>query len=257
MPTFLTEPQWYDKNGVLTTPEKVVTQASNRANEYFGPQTDDFFYLLQANSSVIEDGDNRIGTIQPAYEQPSETGDLGLKVNLGQEDAPFNAVYANSFVGEISLAKKATNADKINAKNGIYKPLIDAVYPVGSIYLSVNNTSPEEFLGGTWVTFAPGQVLVGVNPIAELTGRYSNPNGVLESNPGKTGGQREVKLTIGQIPAHSHNITYVDGQSGPSNNPQGGTGSTAGTAETTSIGGGESHTNLQPYITCYMWKRTE
>ena len=28
--------------------------------------------------------------------------------------------------------------------------LLDLVYPVGSIYMSVNNTSPETFLGGEW-----------------------------------------------------------------------------------------------------------
>ena len=36
--------------------------------------------------------------------------------------------------------------------------LLNAIYPVGSIYMSVNNVSPETFLGGTWQTFGAGKM---------------------------------------------------------------------------------------------------
>lgn len=124
MPTFLTEPQWYDKNGNLISAEKVVTEASTRAVEYFGPRTTDFFCLLQANSYVTETSDYKIGTVQPTYEQSTvgAGGGKGFAVDLGTKDAPFNAVYAESFVGNADSATHATHAtraDSATTANGI------------------------------------------------------------------------------------------------------------------------------------------
>lgn len=129
MPTFLTEPQWYDKNGNLISSEKVVTEASTRAVEYFGPQTDDFYCLLQASPYVTETADYKIGTVQPSYEQSmvGAGGEKGFAVDLGTKDAPFNAVYAESFVGTASTAHEAqtaktadsaTTATGVQIKNG-------------------------------------------------------------------------------------------------------------------------------------------
>lgn len=41
--------------------------------------------------------------------------------------------------------------------------LLNKIYPVGSIYMSVNDVSPEEFLGGTWERWSQGRVPVGVD----------------------------------------------------------------------------------------------
>ena len=40
---------------------------------------------------------------------------------------------------------------------------VDTVFPVGSIYLSRNNTSPAELFGGTWVKIAENRVLMGAS----------------------------------------------------------------------------------------------
>ena len=56
-------------------------------------------------------------------------GDNGLLVyNNGEENKPFVIVF-----------KESKNSD-----------LIDLIYPVGSIYMSVNNTSPSILFGGEW-----------------------------------------------------------------------------------------------------------
>lgn len=158
---------------------------------------------------------------------------------------------------------------------------IKTMYPVGSIYMSVNATNPSTYFGGTWVAWGSGRVPVGVNT------SDSNFNTVE-----KTGGASTVTLTTAQMPAHTHTFTGSsattnskgahthnvgrdgDGASGSSTytvhsagvSGAGGTSPTnsAGahthtlTAKGTnaSTGGGGSHNNLQPYITCYMWKRT-
>lgn len=126
-----------------------------------------------------------------------------------------------------------------------------SVYPVGAIYMSVSATDPAELFGGTWTRWGAGRVPVSVNA------SDTNFNTVE-----KTGGAAAVSLTAGQLPAHNHSYTYYTGDGIMTINP-----STPGselaikslksvTGTTGNRGSGEAHNNLQPYITCYMWKRT-
>lgn len=67
--------------------------------------------------------------------------------------------------------------------------VLQAVYPVGSIYCSYGNTSPATLFGfGQW-TKIEGRFLLGANATYSL---------------GSTGGAATVTLTVNQIPAHSH-----------------------------------------------------
>lgn len=75
--------------------------------------------------------------------------------------------------------------------------IINLVYPVGSIYMSVNNVSPATFIGGTW---------------EQLKDRFLLGAGSSYS-AGSTGGAATIKasvsvnnhtLTTAQIPAHTH-----------------------------------------------------
>lgn len=156
---------------------------------------------------------------------------------------------------------------------------IRAMYPVGSIYMSVSPTNPSTFFGGTWVAWGTGRVPVGINT------SDSNFNTVE-----KTGGASTVTLTTSQIPSHSHekgtltaasagahthnlknqkttwgsgsgNKVIIDATSGYTALTNKATSSAGAHTHTVSgstaaTGGGGSHSNLQPYITCYMWKRT-
>ena len=134
------------------------------------------------------------------------------------------------------------------------------VYPVGSIYLSVNDTNPGTIFGGTWTAWGTGRVPVGVN-----TGD-SNFNTVE-----KTGGASTVSLTEAQLPSHKHHTTFYnddfnnsgDGETDSSKKKQSagltydvGYMQNSWNKDTSSTGSGQAHNNLQPYITCYMWKRT-
>ena len=67
--------------------------------------------------------------------------------------------------------------------------VLQAVYPVGSIYCSYGNTSPATLFGfGTWQKIE-GRFLLGANSTYSL---------------GSTGGAATVALTVAQLPAHSH-----------------------------------------------------
>lgn len=214
-------------------------------------------------------------------------------------DVELNQVQGVATIDESTLsvanADHATNADNVHTKSGSYKTMVNAllemVYPIGSIYISTNNVSPQNFLGGTWVRFANGQVLVGVN---ESENSFSS---VL-----KTGGSKEQTLTVDQLPSHTHaanphfhsasphrhgfsyiqfdnpnyfnrDLTnYADQAYIPCSKKTDGSdmsktisafteysSSLETTGTTVSIkatGGSQPHNNLQPYITVYMWRRT-
>ena len=65
------------------------------------------------------------------------------------------------------------------------------IYPVGSIYMSVNSTSPSTLFGGTWVRIQDTFLLAA-------GASYS---------AGKTGGKKSIKLTEAHLPPHSHTFT--------------------------------------------------
>lgn len=54
-------------------------------------------------------------------------------------------------------------ANYVVGENKSLRPIVDAVYPVGSIYLSVNSVNPSELFGGTWAAWGTGRVPVGVD----------------------------------------------------------------------------------------------
>ena len=130
------------------------------------------------------------------------------------------------------------------------KQLFLLMHRVGDIIFSTSDENPSTIYGGTWVAWGKGQVPVGVDT------SDSDFNTVE-----KTGGEKEHTLTVDEMPSHTHaqyvtadnqagagiRVDYTkDGTSIPY--PQG--------IDTGSSGENQPHNNLQPYITCYMWKRT-
>ena len=140
------------------------------------------------------------------------------------------------------------------AFNSDIKTVGKLMYPVGSIYLSVKNTNPSYFFGGTWVAWGTGRVPVGVNA-------SDNDFKTVE----KTGGEKTHKLTTAEMPSHNHDFgnprkfAMVDtGQMdyGWGTHFENSTGYRSTASNMNNTGGNGAHNNLQPYITCYMWKRT-
>ena len=150
---------------------------------------------------------------------------------------------------------------------------LDKIYPVGSIYLSINSTNPSTLFGGTWQRI-DGYYL------------YAGPDSTLNQTGGSwtTG---STTLSIEQIPSHSHNVAVTSsgahshatqGRTGgtsptPSifesyagasgtrtvNVPRSGTnGAHTHTITQDSIGGGQGHTHSMtpPFIQIAMWIRT-
>lgn len=125
--------------------------------------------------------------------------------------------------------------------------ILDNVYPVGSIYMSVNSTDPKNLFGGTWEQIQ-GRFLFGMN----------------SSYPaGSTGGEITHQLTQGEMPKHNH-IIYAPNAGGPDKGaalgfPEVGSSNTwwAVACMTERAGDNEAHNNMPPYLSVYIWKRTE
>lgn len=163
---------------------------------------------------------------------------------------------AYAFNDDKSKAEVYTK-DEVYSKNETYgksetyskRELIDAIYPKGSIFMSVNNVNPGTYLSGTtWVSWGSGRMPVGVSSntnfnTVEKTGGAINT--IRESNRLADNNYLRswVEDTKNVLKAKSINIsTYNNNGSTVFYN----TGSTASTAPNA----------LPPYITCYMWKRT-
>tara|TARA_B110000858_G_C17800113_1_gene474777 strand:+ start:2234 stop:3103 length:870 start_codon:yes stop_codon:yes gene_type:complete len=158
------------------------------------------------------------------------------------------ASVATAITSDGNTPSLSTNIDAQEIRTLIGSVSFLDIYPEGCIYTTVTPGNPSALFGGTWDPFGAGKVLVGFNS-AET-----------EFNPVEhIGGDKTVTLTAAQsgLPSHSHtqqgggfngNVGIEPGSSLSSS--LGETGTTGGTDAL------EAHTNLQPYIVVYMWKRT-
>lgn len=216
---------------------------------------------------------NILDTYQEVLTNETENQLVG---GLAAKEIINNIGRTNVTIGVIE-----TSIDNMKKVNGT---LLDLIHPVGSIYMSAVATNPGTLFGGTWVAWGSGRVPVGVNT------SETEFNSVE-----KTGGAKTHTLTTAQIPSHTHGLNNhthpvpnhehyaFDGtlydisatgegiglkQDSTSSLKVGitartdvirvsGTCTTGGASgNTTATGTGSAHNNLQPYITCYMWKRT-
>ena len=161
--------------------------------------------------------------------------------------------------------------------------LIDVIYPVGSIYMSVNSVNPSTLFGGTW---------------EQIKDTFLLSSGDTYSN-GATGGSATVSLSASQMPRHNHStnahshstndsgeyfvtstqstanntrVAYsssgnrmVDGfnttnsifhHRANTNSQAPSTKYTGGTGSTESASNGSAHENMPPYLVVNIWKRT-
>ena len=128
----------------------------------------------------------------------------------------------------------------------------ETLYPVGSIYMSATMSTVDEVqatFGGTWESWGMGRTIVGVDP------EDTDFDTVEE-----TGDEKTHTLTVDEMPSHDHPFIVPprygwEWGDGGAMFGQKSTTSANNTQLTGNRGGGQAHNNLQPYITCYMFKR--
>ena len=120
--------------------------------------------------------------------------------------------------------------------------LVDAIYPIGSIYMSVSSTNPGNLFGGTWSQIKDTFLLSAGDTYTA----------------GSTGGEATHTLTVNEMPSHKHAIPYVFGSIGGGGSwiTDAGATSNYNPNATGATGGGQAHNNMPPYLTVYMWQRT-
>jgi hypothetical protein len=125
-------------------------------------------------------------------------------------------------------------------------------YPIGSVYISFNNTDPSTYFGGSWERIK-GKFLLSADD-----NTYRNET---------TGGEASHKLTTNEMPSHSHGLSKTVPYGVPYNDTGGSLSGNSGSGpyyrETynppwtvNNAGGGQAHNNMPPYIAVYMWRRT-
>ena len=139
------------------------------------------------------------------------------------------------------------NAQTFNTMQSNIEQAINSIYPVGSIIIRDDTEDMSKFLGFTWEKVFAGRVLVGLDTTQT------------EFNTiGKTGGEKTHKLTIDEMPKHTHTISAGTNATTDVNYDRvasayaGGNPKNLNTSET---GGIKSHNNLQPYQVVAYWKR--
>lgn len=164
--------------------------------------------------------------------------------------------FHNSGKG-VSLGKVATREGFDCAMDAYFtgkvmvgtKLLIDLIYPVGSIYMSTNNVSPQTFFGGTWERIQD-RFLLGAG------GTYT---------AGATGGSATHTLTVNEMPNHYHVMQVATASTTAADAGWRANGVRAYSSQQTDsasdnlreVGGNAAHNNMPPYLAVYMWKRTQ
>ena len=109
--------------------------------------------------------------------------------------------------------------------------VLQAIYPIGSIYMSTNSTNPNTLFGfGTWVAFAEGRTIIGVGTSDQAF------------SAGASGGASTHTLTSGELPSPNTISTATT--------------STTAVAIDAYTEDAQPHNNLPPYIVTYIWQRT-
>ena len=202
--------------------------------------------------------------------------------------------YSREHIEEIENTKipaintKNTEQDtRLSKLESKIASLLNSIYPVGSIYLSLTKSPPS--LGGTWELIDEGKFLYSTTTTSGETG------GTLHHTH-KTSGH---VLTVGEMPMHKHtfngnkisgtvsDIMLYDGKGMKGENPSGcfswtkygsqtwqgqssnnaglkisftatptGSISYEGNNQAHTHGDTESEYHIPPYITCFMYKRT-
>lgn len=126
---------------------------------------------------------------------------------------------------------------KLKQGTNYYQPL--CYFPIGYIYLSVNNVNPGTYFGGTWEPIKDRFLLLAGDT-------YKG---------GQTGGEATHKLTISEMPSHTHKYRLAYGATDPArgfaygNTPSG----TFSGDFIQNTGENQPHNNMPPYIVVYGW----
>lgn len=202
----------------------------------------------------------------------------GSTTSMPTDDVIQNAVGTSNpwlTLGRVVVASPITTGQISNLAKPIQSlGMLQSAYPIGAIYINaLDQRDPADIIGiGTWKLYGQGKNLMGVNS--------SNSD---YSTSGKTGGAKNVTIYSYNLPSHTHSGStsgvgnhahtfygpgwfynaqfqhprdqwwgVIHGNQGRVTDWGGGHNHHF---TTNTVGGGQSHTNLQPYVVVKIWER--
>lgn len=139
--------------------------------------------------------------------------------NFTRDSVAGGSVICGSVGKALTLGRLVRSINGVSADASGNVSILNLVYPIGSIYMSVANVSPATFIGGTWEALNEGRVLIGANSTYKA---------------GSTGGEFTHTLSVKEMPSHDHTWSGTTS----SNGSHGHTASSNSTgAHTHSLGG--------------------
>lgn len=239
-----TEQEWLKQLGTSKTFEQkkeVYTSTANQttfdiSNIYVSNDFVDVYvngYKLNANEYEVN-----VETRQVTL--------LGLTLEEGQTVEIVTTTTSTSELPIVTSINESSTDETVPSTKSVYehvKEFINTIYPIGSIYMSANETSPETLFGGTWEQIKDTFLLAAGDTYAA----------------GSTGGEAEHTLTLNEMPNHRHGVANCNENGadlaftpvllGDVNKGW------EGSAFTSYEGGGAAHNNMPPYLSVFMWKR--
>jgi len=228
-------------------------------NNTYGYEIDDYFrklYVAIRERMQVDhiwkigdaDGEHSKITLNSPIDTPLPITDKGF-IYLKDVNAKAELHFEDEDGNEIELTKEG----KINTAGmdaaAIALAVLPYIYPVGKLYHTIDPTNPATILGfGTWTLWGAGKVPVCVNTAD------SDFNTVE-----KAGGEKTHLLLAAESGLVGHGHGLPAGTTGGGNYVSEGSndaGTPAVTDDVAAANAVSAHNNLQPYITCYIWKRT-
>lgn len=281
-----------DSNNFLRTVNKIpyskISETPNIPSKISDLENDGSFIETSSTNGLIRN-DGSIDTTNYLSSLPSHTHDdryytesetdslLGGKQDVLRNQENIKSINGISLLGPGNITIEGGGGSGGSTIQGYYwddnsKQMVleysngsiaDLIYPVGSIYMSVNNTNPSALFGGEWVQIKDTFLLA-------CGDTYSSDGANVST---AQHGEATHTLTVNEMPshthiqnAHSHNMGYRDKYaiSGSARGVlQNGASASEGNASTSSVtatnqntGGGQAHNNMPPYMSVYVWKRT-
>ena len=131
-----------------------------------------------------------------------------MLVKTMSNSSSLNKQITDKVVDNIDYDASGSVQDRLsvleNKVSNLKSEVINEIYPVGSIYMSTEDDTVEKVqnkFGGEWEKYAQGRTIVGVGTLTDSDG-----NAMVYTN-GQTGGITNVKLSVSNIPSHSHSYT--------------------------------------------------
>lgn len=254
--------------------------AEGQGSQFEGPEGPEGPTGFSPVANVSKVGDTTTITITDKEGTTTATVQDGTQLTDGIINGAANdaatvtgSKIALSTVGTPNLRDNAVTSAKLAndsvTASSLALDVVNRIYPVGSIYMSATMSTAsqvEAALGGTWVAWGSGRVPVGVDTTqtefdtSEKTGGSKTHHHPLSNNGAAAFRNYSDRAFSGGGATNVNSLWKMDGTSNSvfswTHNADGLYSTDLGYTGVRLYGRTDNVTALQPYITCYMYKRT-